>query len=368
MPIHKLVDPGEVYVIGEYIPGTNTPTGQYKIGMTQNDRSTYDRMIEHQTGNPNRLFIHGFVWCQASYLVEKMMHNQWNANRIGQEWFTLTPAELVQVMADIATFEAQHSPNIVAIRQYYYAAPNPGDHPGLNAAQMAQAQTLRDNAYDLCKDMAELKFEYETLKHQLLVKNGVNAVVDSISKIKITPPYTEFSHSLLPATVKAQYTNLSQRRKDDFRFIFTQTGAEVCNISLSSAHWRNTFPALEATLQAVKANWTNTVQPTITIATANTNSQPRTAAHETLHEEYVNKLREYEEKKVEKELIELELRILCADYEGIAGVCRWMRATQNPKFNKPEFKVLEPALFVDPAYQASKGDTATPSIIKFKAW
>ena len=368
MSIHKLVDPGEVYVIGEYVPGTNTPTGQYKIGMTQNDRSTYDRMIEHQTGNPNRLFIHGFVWCQASYLVEKMMHNQWNANRIGQEWFTLTPAELVQVMADIATFEAQNSPNIVAIRQYYYAAPNPGDHPSLDAAQMAQAQTLRDNAYDLCRDMAELKFEYETLKHQLLVMNGVNAVVDSISKIKITPPYTEFSHSLLPATVKAQYTNLAQRRKDDFRFIFTQTGAEVCNISLSSPHWRNTFPALEATLQAVKANWTNTVQPTITIATANTNSQPRTAAHETLHEEYVDKLREYEEKKVEKELIELELRILCADYEGIAGVCRWMRATQNPKFNKPEFKVLEPALFVDPAYQASKGDTAKPSIIKFKAW
>ena len=248
MSIHKLVDPGEVYVIGEYVPGTNTPTGQYKIGMTQNDRSTYDRMIEHQTGNPNRLFIHGFVWCQASYLVEKMMHNQWNANRIGQEWFTLTPAELMQVIADIATFEAQNSPNIVAIRQYYYAAPNPGDHPSLDAAQMAQAQTLRDNAYDLCRDMAELKFEYETLKHQLLVMNGVNAVVDSISKIKITPPYTEFSHSLLPDTVKAQYTNLAQRRKDDFRFIFTQTGAEVCNISLSSPHWRNTFPALEATL------------------------------------------------------------------------------------------------------------------------
>ena len=62
MPINKLVDAGEVYVIGEYNPGTSTPTGRYKIGMTQNDRSTYDRIIEHQTGNPNRLFIHGFVW------------------------------------------------------------------------------------------------------------------------------------------------------------------------------------------------------------------------------------------------------------------------------------------------------------------
>lgn len=368
MGIHKLVDPGEVYVIGEYQPGTNTPTGRYKIGMTQNERTTYDRIIEHQTGNPNRLFIYGFVFCEASYLVEKIMHNQWNGNRIGQEWFTLSAPNLVQVMADIATFEAQYSPNIVAIRQYYYAAPNPGDHPSLTTTQITRAETLRNDAYVLCKDMAELKFEYETLKHDLLVMNGLNAVVDSVSIIKITPPTTEFSHSLLPDPVKLQYTNLAQKRKDDFRFIFTQATAEVCNISLGSAHWRNVFPALDTALQTVKNNWSNTVQPTITIATANTNSQTRTPAHEVLHQQYVEKLREYEEKKTQKEVIELELRILCANYEGIAGVCRWRRAVPNPKFNKPEFKVLEPVMYAAPAYQAPRGDTAKPSIIKFKAW
>lgn len=368
MGIHKLVDPGEVYVIGEYQPGTNTPTGRYKIGITQNSRTTYDRITEHQTGNPNRLFIYGIVPCQASYLVEKLMHNQWNANRIGQEWFNLTNAELAQVMVDIAAFEAQHGGSIVGIRSSYYAAPIPGDNPTLNAAQIVRAETLRDNAYILCRDMAQLKFEYETLRYQLLNMNGVNAVVDSVSRIKITPPYTEFSHSLLPPAVKRQYTTLAQRRKDDFRFLFTQTGAEVCNISLGTSHWVNTHPALDAALQVEKNNWTTTVEPTITIATAITANQTRTAAHETLHAQYVNKLRDYEEKNTEKDLIELELRILCGNYEGIAGVCRWRRAPQNPTFNKPEFKVLEPAMFVDPAYQAPKGNTAKPSIINFKAW
>jgi hypothetical protein len=368
MGIHKLVDPGEVYVIGEYQPGTNTPTGRYKIGITQNNRTTYERITEHQTGNPNRLFIYGFVACEASYLVEKLMHNQWNANRIGQEWFNLTATELAQVMADIAAFEAQHGQNIVAIRTAYYAAPNPGDHPSLSAAQITRAQTLRDNAYVLCRDMARLKFESETLQYQLLNMNGVNAVVDSVSRIKITPSYTEFSPSLLPAAVRAQYTTLAQKRKDDFRFLFTQTRAQVCDISLSSTHWINEHNALYVALQVEKNNWTTTVQPTISIATANTTNQTRTAAHETLHDQYVQKLRDYDEKNTEKELIELELRILCANYEGIAGVCRWRRPTQNPKFNQPEFKVLEPALFVDPAYQAPKGNTATPYIIKFKAW
>ena len=368
MGIHKLVDPGEVYVIGEYQPGTNTPTGRYKIGMTQNDRTTYDRIVEHQTGNPNRLFIHGFVACEASYLVEKLMHNQWNGNRIGQEWFTLSPPEVIQVMADINTFEAQHGPRIVLVRPVYYAPPIIGDHPGLTATEISQAVSWRDQAYDLCKDMAELKYEYETLKFQLLNMNSTNAVVDSVSKVKITMPFPEFSPSQLPAPIKTQYTTLAQPRKNDFRFLFNGVTAKVCDIKLNSAHWVNTHSGHHATWESEKDTWDNTVSPTITIGSVNTASQVRTTTHETLHEAYVDKLREYDEKKTEKELIELELRIMCGNYQGIANVCRWMRATQNPKFNKPEFKILEPAMFVDPLYQVIKGNTARPSIIKFKAW
>ena len=116
-----------------------------------------------------------------------------------------------------------------------------------------------------------------------------------------------------------------------------------------------------------KGNW-EAVEPTITISSVNSSVQARTAIHEALHQDYVEKLRLYDEKKTERQIIELELRILCFDYEGIADVCQWKRAEQNPKFNKPQFKVLEPTMFNDPAYQTPRGDTARPSIIKFKAW
>lgn len=367
MAIHILVDPGEVYVIGEFDPGTSTPTGRYKIGMTQNDRTTYDRIIEHQTGNPNRLFIHGFVACEASYLVEKLMHNKWNANRIGQEWFTLTAAELAQVMNDIVAFEAQHGPRIVQVRPVYYVQPNNGDHPGLTPSQIAQAHNWRDQAYALTKEMVELKYEYETIRLKLLTMNGVNSVVDSVSKVNITPPYTEFSESLLPAAVKAQYKTLAQKRKNDFRFRFTQTSSKICDQKLGHTHWKSVHGGIHTIWEAEKGNW-EAVEPTITISSVNSSVQARTAIHEALHQDYVEKLRLYDEKKTERQIIELELRILCFDYEGIADVCQWKRAEQNPKFNKPQFKVLEPTMFNDPAYQAPRGDTARPSIIKFKAW
>ena len=46
---NKLVDAGEVYLVGQYELGTSTPTTLYKIGMAQNDSTT----IGPSEGPPN---------------------------------------------------------------------------------------------------------------------------------------------------------------------------------------------------------------------------------------------------------------------------------------------------------------------------
>ena len=368
MGIDKLVDPGEVYIIGEYQVGTATPTGRYKIGMVQNARTSYDRITEHQTGNPNRLFIADCVVCEASHLVEKLMHAEWNLQRISQEWFDLSAiGALAQASADIRRFEAQYGADVAMVRSVYYSQPNSGDHPGLSPAQISQAGTWRDEAYELCKDMAQLKFEYKTLEFQLLTMNGADVIVDSVSRVSITPPYTEFSESLIAPALKARYMTKIQKRKNDFRFIFTQNSSRLCDIKLTSGHWKTTHPTENANHDLAKNAW-NLIKNTITPATAITTVQTRTLNHETLHQSYVEKLMEYDEKKYEKEIIELKLRIMCYDYEGIEEVCSWARGTQSNKFNKVAFKILEPVIFEDDTYKAQKGDTANPSIIKFKSW
>ena len=368
MGIDKLVDPGEVYIIGEYQVGTAIPTGRYKIGMVQNDRTSYDRITEHQTGNPNRLFIADYVVCEASHLVEKLMHAEWNSQRISQEWFDLSASgALAQAGADIRTFDAQYGSSVAMVRAVYYSQPNSGDHTGLSPAQISQAETWRDEAYDLCEAMAKLKFEYKTLEFQLLTMNGVNVVVDSVSRVKITPAYLEFAEGEIDPALRALYMTKIQKRKNDFRFIFTQNPSRLCDIKLTSGHWKTTHPAEEAAHNAAKIAWglvNNTIAPTTAITTV----QARTSTHEALHESYVEKLKEYDEKKYAKEIIELQLRIMCYDYEGIAGVCSWKRGTQSNKFNKTAFKELEPTIFTDDTYKVPKGDSANPSIIKFKSW
>lgn len=107
MAINKLVDHGEVYVIGQYEIGTSNPTSLYKIGIVQNDRSTESRVDEHQTGNPNRLFIAAKIPSEASYMVEQQMHKTWNSVRVGQEWFNLSNAtDLAKVTGEIHALEA----------------------------------------------------------------------------------------------------------------------------------------------------------------------------------------------------------------------------------------------------------------------
>ena len=365
---NKLVDPGEVYLVGQYELGTSTPTTLYKIGMAQNDSTTIGRVKDHQTGNPNRIFIEEIFPCEATYLVEKLMHDKWNSERVSQEWFDFDAAQLAQVKLDIVDFENQHGADITGLRTVYYAAPNPGDHPGLTAAEITQAETWRDEAYSLCGDMMKLKYEYSTLEYQILTANGLNAEVDGIATVKITPPSLGFSKSLIPAAVRTAYTNKPRKRLDDFRFRFTQTTSRICNLSpTASAYWRDLHATEFAAYDAAKAAW-NAMNATITPTTVNTTVQPRTAAIETMYEDFIAKKMEYNEKAIELEILRLNLRVLCFDYEGIAGVCQWSRSTQSDEFHKTSFKINEPALYNDPSNKVPKGDTAVPSLIKFKTW
>jgi hypothetical protein len=366
--VNKLVDPGEIYIVGQYELGTSTPTSMYKIGMAQNDSTTIGRVKDHQTGNPNRIFIEAIFPCQAVYLVERLMHQKWESNRVSQEWFDFTAADLAQAKLDIVNFENAHGNDIRNLRRVYYAAPTTGDHPGLRSPQITQAQTWRDEAYTLCEDMMKLKYEYSTLEYQILTTNGLNAVVDGVSSLTQNPASSEFDHALLPPALKRRYMTKTRKRKDDFRFKFTQTTSKICDLSpTASTYWQNLHSTEFAAYDAAKSAW-NAMKATITPATVVETIQPRTPAIEAMYDQFIQKKMEFDEKRLELEVLKLKLRALCLNYEGIANVCSWKRGTQTNEFHKVSFKINEPTAYNDPRYQKAKAATAVPSLIKFKTW
>ena len=336
--------------------------------MAQNDSTTVRRVKDHQTGNPNRIFIEAIFPCQAVYLVERLMHQKWKDERVSQEWFEFDAADLAQAKLDIVDFENEHGANIAALESVYYAAPTTGDHPGLTPSQISKAEGWRDEAYTLCEDMMKLKYEYSTLEYQILTNNGLNAVVDGVTTLTIKPSSTEFDRSRLPTALKTSYMTKPRKRKDDFRFKFTQTSAKICDLSPSnSTYWQQLHSTEFAAYEAAKAAW-NTMKATITPTTAIDTIQPRTPAIEAMYEEFIEKKMEYDEKKLELEVLKLKLRVVCYNYEGIENVCLWKRVEQTNEFHNVAFKINEPAAYIDPSYQKAKAATAVPSLLKFKTW
>ena len=368
MSINKLVDPGQVYIIGQYEVGTTNPTPFYKIGIVQNDRSSEARVNEHQTGNPNRLFIAKKIKCEASYMVEQQMHRKWNGVRIGKEWFNLAnPSDLATVEQDINNFDAQYGPKIVQLRPIYYPTPTPGDNSTLSPADRTRAEQIRDAAFLLTERLGLYKYLYNTYEYQLKLANGTQPIMDSVTTATYRPPEIKFSTSKLPAKLKAQFMNKPRKNKDDFRFNFTGVTANIDLLKLDDPHWKNKYAAEFATWSTEKAAWA-AMDSTIVHASTNYSIRPRTSSDEQLHQKFLDAKDMFEQLRVELEVLKLECKILCGSYEKINDVCTWKRSSQTNEFNLKEFQLKCPVEYADPAHYSTSKEKVSVKVVPYKTY
>jgi hypothetical protein len=87
--------PGEIYFVRETILGTDDLSPFVKIGLVAEARSSSKRLLEHQTGNPRRLFNQEVISTLAVREVEGQMHRLFAPYRIGGEWFKFDDEHLV---------------------------------------------------------------------------------------------------------------------------------------------------------------------------------------------------------------------------------------------------------------------------------
>jgi hypothetical protein len=82
---------GEIYFVREH-DRDGELTHFVKIGLVKSPRTSEDRLIEHQTGNPRRLVIPEghIVFTEAVSLVEAQLHRRFATDRIGGEWFNFS--------------------------------------------------------------------------------------------------------------------------------------------------------------------------------------------------------------------------------------------------------------------------------------
>ena len=99
---------GEIYFIKEHDVLTKIETSYVKIGLVNEDeeekRSSTERALEHQTGNPRKLSIFHVLKTPLVSSVENKLHRYYAKNRISGEWFEMTPELLKAAIGQAAMF------------------------------------------------------------------------------------------------------------------------------------------------------------------------------------------------------------------------------------------------------------------------
>ena len=77
-----------VYLLGDW-----EKEGCYKIGVTRG--SVENRIKKLQTGNAGEIYLVNKYKTKHPFLMENMLHNWYQGKRIKNEWFELTPEEVI---------------------------------------------------------------------------------------------------------------------------------------------------------------------------------------------------------------------------------------------------------------------------------
>ena len=93
--------PGKLYFINEHDIQTGERSNYYKIGIVReaDGRDSKNRLLEHQTGNPRKLWIVEELDTPAVEAVETNLHYLFARNRVMGEWMQFTESELANAIS-----------------------------------------------------------------------------------------------------------------------------------------------------------------------------------------------------------------------------------------------------------------------------
>ena len=323
---------GNLYFIRDidYLTGE---IGNYvKIGIVTKDRTTEERIKDHQTGNPRG--IHPIAEVKDVPFVERLethLHYENNEQWIAGEWFLLNDIEVDSVVARAELLKAQQLTQKPIIEHVLLTLDKTPSNGTIKAADAA-CLNLEQQLIQLKGEINVLKAKIELSKFVFYTQLGANGSIEGVLRIKYAPGKYDFDKKAFEVAHPALYKKYTLPRPNAFKHNF--------NYTHSSSYSLNTIdPGLHASLKAL--------DDTTYSASQLSGTMKRTKNLEQLHLEHLKLMKELKLKEYEQEMMEYSLKYLVGEHDGIEGICSWKRffAPQTPEFNETEFKKAEPALY-----------------------
>ena len=188
-------DPGEVYFIHTIDQSTGNSHGYYKIGIVRNERDSAQRIKEHQTGNPHRIVPYKILETKAPMLIEGMLHATYSEHQVSTEWFRFDEKKIDEVIAEAERLDAIHGQSVANMSKHY-AVPASKPVLTLKGDALSKASKLRDEAYEIEKEMKKQYFLMKEAEHKLeRITDNHGGGIQGVSLVTITPEKYEFNLS-----------------------------------------------------------------------------------------------------------------------------------------------------------------------------
>lgn len=312
---------GEIYFVRETVLNSESLSPYVKIGLVADKRSSEERLKEHQTGNPRRLFNQEVIITDSVHRVEAQMHRLYAPKRVSGEWFEFkTESEVnsaIERVRDLAAEMAKVTPLFISAEELSLVASN-GEviEPTPETLEIVSRWADAKARVSYCDDvLAQIKS-----KLKLAIESGADTKgVAKETTVTFKPKFSESALKEFDEELWKKFVSYIPSWSSRFT-----NSIDLPSFNDLSQDFREVFEALQAQVEEIpveKAFLLNDTQLELTMVRA---------------------LAEWD-----LSLADAELRIAVGEASEIKGICKWGRKPGTPKavFDESKFAEEHPELW-----------------------
>jgi hypothetical protein len=317
---------GEIYFVREIEKANGGLTNFVKIGLVHDadGRNSYDRLKEHQTGNPRALAIakQEIVHTEAVDRVEALFHRLYAERRVSGEWFEFSSESEVKEAIKHAQKFSQEVAKIVPIFK--------------SAEELAK---VADNGMNLDADTYHLQL-LKTISVATLEIARMEELEGVISG--------KFAQA-----IKAGVSDIEKVAKEQVRVIkpkfnskaFMEANPETFEkYQVVSQRWQGSFLIDAKAKKAAEVD--NSFEDFLGRVNVQVASVIRLEDSVRLNEPLLALTQQKALSEWDLDVAKAQLRVACGKYQSISGVCTWKRYfKESTVFNEGRFQEENPDLW-----------------------
>ena len=321
MSVNKL-SKGTLYFIKENDFLDKSRSNYIKIGLVRGERTTKERIADHQTGNPRELIDHLSLVSPMIDHLETFMHYEFAEYRINGEWFFMTDDQLQVTINRANQIIEEQEETYKSLEQSKKLKNQVSNDKLLNS---------KDEFLKIWSEMKSRKFECVVLKFQKkLIEEKIrqklkhNGSIDGIARWNLKGGTEFFNEKQLKLDMPDIYESFLTLEEEKITGSFLFKGTKAI---------KKEFPSLYEEKQSMES---------LEIISEQINMKKvvkRDEDLETLHRDFIRLSSESNRKEWDYQKLEVKLKVIVGINAGIEDICTWNRELKSgKKFNKSEFQ------------------------------